>query len=92
MKNNKIVEKSEFPKKEKKYWFRSKKYGFGLEPASREGWLITAIYLILIIFSVYRAYISQNPTIWWFVFGFLTLLYIYICFKTGEKLRWRWGN
>ncbi|HVY90331.1 MAG TPA: hypothetical protein VG942_15800 [Hyphomonadaceae bacterium] len=34
-----------------KYWFRKKQLGFGITPASWEGWLITLVYTGLVALS-----------------------------------------
>ena len=37
--------------KKKKLWFKAKNYGWGWYPASREGWLVTGAYLLIVIGS-----------------------------------------
>lgn len=64
-------------------WFKRKLYGWGWTPAKWQGWLIIALYILIIIFSVYR---EDFITI-----IIATILLIYICYKKGEKPRWQWG-
>lgn len=85
------------PKQSKKYWFRTKLYGWGWVPSTWQGWLVLAIYLFLVTWdfgqidshshSVSDTLINYVPNT-----VFFTLILIFICFKTGEKPRWRWGK
>lgn len=80
-----------------KHWFRAKTYGYGWTPATWQGWLVLALYLALIFatFFVIDSYsLSEKESV--IVFLPLMLVYtfalIFICVRTGEKARWRWGN
>ena len=80
----------------KKYWLRAKWYGWGWTPATWQGWLVTLIYVVLIIF--FSSTIDENsprkevilmcvlPTI------LLTASFIGIAYKKGEKPKWNWGK
>lgn len=37
----------------KKYWFKPKIYGIGFYPISKEGWIASIIFIILILSSAY---------------------------------------
>jgi hypothetical protein len=71
----------------KKLWFRAKMYGWGWYPSSWEGWLVLTVFALLIIISALTlgpfSLLVATP---------LTIILIYICYKTGEKPRWRWGK
>lgn len=84
----------------KKLWFVAKRYGYGWTPASLEGWLVLALYLV----AIWGAYVCQYTRDLtdsyedflrhWFlpqVFG-LTVMLLIICFLKGEKPGWRWGK
>lgn len=81
----------------KKLWFVSKRYGWGWTPATWEGWFVIAAYLACTFLTVavieHFARIENNA-----VMIFLPLICIYtcvlffICVRTGEKPRWRWGK
>lgn len=78
----------------KRYWFKAKLYGWGWVPATWQGWLITGIYLLLVI--LVSSTLSLEPTFWRIlslilIVEFLTLVFIFIAFKKGEKPRWQWG-
>ncbi|MDQ6825367.1 MAG: hypothetical protein M3007_07890 [Candidatus Eremiobacteraeota bacterium] len=32
---------------DRRYWFRRKRFGWGLRPASREGWIATAVFVLV---------------------------------------------
>lgn len=32
---------------DRRYWFRKKRVGYGLEPGSREGWIATALFVVI---------------------------------------------
>ena len=82
----------------KKLWFVARRYGYGWTPATWEGWLVLALYML----AVWGAYVCQYTrdsaaSIDAFiryrylpqVFG-LTVMLILICVLKGEKPRWRW--
>lgn len=81
----------------KRLWFKAKLYGWGWYPATWEGWLCLFAYIVLMMFVALRAesmysyeidaLISVIP-----VAVVLTVLLLFICYKTGEKPRWRWGK
>lgn len=82
------------------YWFKAKLYGWGWTPAKWQGWLVIALYLLL-VFIVTRSReeaIPGNPDSGSNFLTFalpiivLTVLLIVIAYKKGEKPRWQWGN
>lgn len=82
------------------YWFKVKLYGWGWTPAKWQGWLVIAIYLLL-VFIVARQReesIPGNPDSGSNFLTFalpiimLTVLLIFIAYKKGEKPRWQWGK
>jgi len=66
-------------------YFRRKQYGYGWYPASWQGWLITGIFILLIIFASFLPlpYSIISCII-------LAFLLIFIAYKTGETPRWQW--
>ncbi|HVZ67329.1 MAG TPA: hypothetical protein VG917_03635 [Patescibacteria group bacterium] len=82
-------------KKSKRYWFRDKQYGWGWYPATWEGWLAIAIYVIYLSWRVIQ--LSQQPGasssfVFIYVFEIIppTIVLLAICYLKGEKPRWRW--
>lgn len=79
-----------------KYWFKKKLYGWGWTPATKEGWLVILIYLILILSFSLTIDKNSPPKEVFFTFilpiFLLTSLLIKICYKKGEKPGWSWGQ
>lgn len=81
----------------KRYFFKAKRYGWGWYPATIEGWVILGIY---IIYVVYRAVVMDALFDTWtsaafrFFFELIppTAILIAVCYLTGEKPEWRWGD
>ncbi len=81
----------------KELWFKSKTYGWGWVPATWQGWLIVLGYvLVMILLSLDMSNDTQPNTesLINFIVPFIvgTILLLYICYKKGEKPRWRWGK
>jgi hypothetical protein len=77
------------------YWFKRKCWGWGWTPATREGWLVTAAYVaLMILFALTIDKTSPRREIaFTFLLPalFLTVSFILIAYKTGEKPKWQWG-
>lgn len=81
----------------KKLWFKAKTYGWGWYPSTWQGWLILLAYIGLLYFPFFYMYSkskSINDILIHLIphFTILTLILIVICFRTGEKPRWQWGE
>ncbi len=89
----------------KKLWFKAKEYGWGWYPCSWEGWLVLAVYLavviglVVIVFGalatangVVPPYFFKSVALFLAVDMLATITLIVICYKTGEKPGWRWGE
>lgn len=81
----------------KTLWFKAKRYGWGWTPSTWQGWLSLAIYIALEFgdFSLIDARShSVSDTLITFIPDtiILTGFFILLCYKTGEKPGWRWGN
>ncbi len=70
--------------KKKEYWFKAKTYGWGWYPSTWQGWAVTIAFTALIVAS---ASLMLLPLTMLFVIGLIA-----VCFKTGEKPSWHWGN
>ena len=78
----------------KTLWFKAKKYGYGWYPASWQGWLVLLVYTAIFVSLIY---IFESDIEKYLVFYLISVfvlsgLLIYICYKTGEKPGWRWGD
>lgn len=81
----------------KDYWFRNKKYGIGLEPASWQGWLVTVLYIVIVGLCTLRLTLiapemPEEASIreLWLPIGATTLLFLGILYRTSEKIEWKW--
>jgi hypothetical protein len=80
----------------KRPWFVAKRYGWGWTPATKEGWIATAAFLAADIAIVFGTADFVHGWRDYLVYTLLPLLgiitiFILVCYKTGEKPRWRWG-
>ena len=78
------------------YWFKARLYGWGWTPATKEGWLVLLVYLLVIIgpgLFAERFIQSGEEFLTWFLplIVIATALLIWICYTKGEKPRWKWG-
>lgn len=75
----------------KKLWFKNKTFGYGYTPASWEGWLIFAVYILIIIGALSN--IVENdalaPVI---TILFFTGVFIWISKQHGEPLEAHFGK
>jgi len=79
--------------KKDKLWFRAKRYGWGWYPITWQGWLVTLVYIMLIIVSVNLIKNDVHEVVKNLaIILFFTIILLGICYKKGEKPRWRWGN
>jgi len=81
----------------KELWFRAKRYGWGWYPISWQGWVITILYIFVLIRYGIRAdnYAHSNSD---FLIGFSipfiisTVLFLVVCYWKGEYPHWSWGD
>ncbi len=80
----------------KKLWFKRKLYGWGWYPSSWEGWTVTGLYVLLMLFFTFAVDESSPTNEMAFTFVLpavlLTVAFIRLCYRTGEKPRWQWGK
>jgi len=81
------------------YWFKAKLYGWGWVPVKWQGWCVILVYIGLILTLVISREkdIPGNPDSGSNVLVFalpiiiLTLLFVVVLYKKGEKPKWQWG-
>jgi hypothetical protein len=77
-----------------KVWFPAKKYGVGWGlPVTWQGWIVIFAYLVLMLGGI--VFLARSPIAipLFFAYAFvLTALFIFICWKKGEKPTFRWGK
>lgn len=76
--------------KNKKLWFKAKRFGWGWYPCSWQGWIAILIWAILFVFGISKMDHEGLKNIF-FIFVFTAIL-IWVCWKKGEKPQWRWGK
>lgn len=79
----------------RKLWFKSKRYGIGWTPSTWEGWLTTISYIAIIyLFAVNsESQLAVGDVKEFFItLAAITAIFIAIAYRTGEKLKWRWGS
>jgi hypothetical protein len=81
------------PPENKRYWFPAKTYGWGWgSPTTWQGWVVIGSYILLLLAGT----ALLDPQ--FHVAGFLLYAagisgaFVYICWRTGEPPRWRWGK
>ncbi len=82
--------------KNKKLWFRAKKFGWGWYPISWEGWLITILYVVAILQYVLQADNTEHSGSDALIsialpFIITTVFLLIICYAKGEKPKWNWS-
>ncbi len=76
-----------------RYWFPAKRYGWGWGiPATWQGWLVLAAYLALVFGGVPLVQAARGNATYLLYIGFLTLIFVAICWIKGEPPKWRWGK
>jgi len=85
-----------------KYWFRQKRFGYGLEPCSWQGGVAIVILIGLIMLIAYANGLfneKTEPSVKRLVLFFVEVAILIVLFmvrlkdKTeGGKLRWNWGK
>ena len=81
------------------YWFKAKLYGWGWMPAKWQGWCIVLVYVALILTLVITKekdvpgdpMSGSNFLTFALPIIILTIIFITIAYKKGEKPRWQWG-
>ncbi|GGF12198.1 hypothetical protein GCM10011611_17300 [Aliidongia dinghuensis] len=78
-------------------WFRRKRFGYGATPASWQGWLATAVLILLVAvpYSVYVALVGQEAAAPVRIGVDVALIAGYVLLahrKTEGGWRWQWGQ
>ena len=73
-----------------KYWFKPKRYGYGASPSTWEGWLLTFVFIFLVIYEANR--INTSTQFFIEIIIAVIIFSIFVNKKTDGKWKWRWGN
>ncbi len=82
-----------------RYWFKAKRYGYGWYPATWEGWLVLAVWVVAFFrltnfFAEQMRATGNAANLYWFV-PLLVLIsgaLWWVSWLKGEPARWRWGG
>jgi len=81
------------------HWFIPKRYGYGLEPVTWQGWLMTLVFIAIVMGAAVVDFpVKDEPTprqVGRFLIDLflLTSLFLIISLpKTKGTMRWRWGQ
>jgi hypothetical protein len=80
-----------------KLWFTIKGFGWGWKPETWQGWTVTLIATIMLVFGAMinfsQTHSGSDFLINYIPFlGIVVAVLISICFKTGEAPKWKWGK
>ena len=91
-------------RRKRSIWFRAKSFGWGWYPATWQGWAITLLYLVLYTLSG-LVFVFMTPDavraggsveagfiLFLSLIALLTASLLAVCYRYGEKPRWRWGK
>lgn len=76
------------------FWFAAKRYGWGWGlPVRWEGWLVLAVYGVLLLAGVRYARAEHDPSSFLIYVAVITAALVAVVAVKGERpLRWRWGK
>jgi len=76
----------------KKIWFEAKHYGWGWGLATCwQGWVVYLAFFLLFVGTAF-ALLPKRPMEFDLAVVVLAALLIAVCWRKGEKPRWRWGK
>ncbi len=77
-------------------WFKRKLYGWGWTPVTWQGWLVTLLYIgLMVAFALTIDETSPTREIFFTLIlpaTLLTVSFLRIAYKKGESPRWQWGE
>lgn len=83
-------------KNKNKIWFRRKLYGWGWVPVTWQGWLVTLLYVALIVLAGLTIDGNSPRSELAFTFiipvALITVALVRILYRKGEPPRWQWGK
>lgn len=86
--------------KTKNNWFVLKKYGWGWTPSTWQGWSVSAVFFVILLFTIWFLLASypedsvpiSNLILFFVIFVADVIALIVIAYEKGPKPRWRWGE
>ena len=84
--------------KNRRYWFKRRRYGYGWIPVTWQGWAAVLVFLAVVLSGVIALKDTSNNALSAEAFIYLaflagsTVLLVIISFMRGPKPKWRWGG
>lgn len=91
-------------KTKRKLWFRAKRFGWGWFPITWQGWAVTVAYAVLyillgILFGAFAPAVAteggsalEGSVLFISLIVLVTASLLAICYRHGERPKWRWGS
>ena len=73
-------------------WFRAKRYGWGWVPCAWQGWVVLAVFLVLVAAGSLFVLPAHGGLFFAGYVVVLCALLTAVCWAKGEPPRWRWGK
>lgn len=83
--------------KNRSYWFKRRRYGYGWTPVSWQGWLVIIVFIVIVVSGSVvlgdtpRNTLSSEALIYVALLLIAVILLIFISSKKGPSPKWRWG-
>ena len=77
------------------YWFKTRRYGFGLSPATWQGWASLAVTILLVVLPGFWLPDHGHTAlhVWFAVWVVLVVVgFLAVVRARGPRMRWRWGR
>lgn len=76
---------------QQRYWFPAKRYGWGWGfPSTWQGWAVMAAFMATV--AAPALLYPDRRVLFIATLVVATSMMLWVCFKTGEPTRWRWGK
>ena len=93
-----LTERSLHKKIMERYWFKAKKYGYGWYPATWEGWVVMAVWLVaflrITVFFSAQMQLTGPANLYWYapLVLLITGALVLVSWLKGEPAQWRRGS
>ncbi len=81
------------------YWFKAKQYGYGAQPVTWQGWVLSLIPLLVVVpgiwwITTHRSAANLTAILAWVLLMVVVTAVIAVISarKTDSPWRWRWGR
>lgn len=83
--------------KNRVYWFKRRRYGYGWTPVTWQGWLVIILFMAIVLSASVvlgdtpRNTLSSDVLIYIALLFMAVVLLVFISVKKGPSPKWRWG-